>query len=160
MLHNGMEFGQEADLPEGGDTRVMSRPLEWSLAGDEIGRTLHTLYRRLADIRLAHPALRTGTFRPRGYDERTGAFDGDGYGVDTGRGLAVYARQGARPVGGGLENLVVALNFSGVGHQVALPFPHEGKWRELLDGGPVEVTGPTAEVFVPSHWGRIFVDTT
>ncbi|MDP9794302.1 glycosidase [Catenuloplanes nepalensis] len=160
LIRNGEEFGQQFHLPRTGDGRVVPRPLDWSLADDAIGRSLRALHRRLADLRAAHPALRRGAFRPFPYDLRADAFDENGQGVHTARGLVVFARTGARPPGSPLagdEHVVVALNFSGSAQRLTLRFPHDGSWEELLDDADVKVTDFRAGVTVPSHWARVFV---
>jgi pullulanase len=153
LLRNGQEFGQDFFLPRDDPGRVVPRPVDWSLRDDEIGQRMLALYRRLAEIRTSHPALRHGEFWPSQYDWSWDGFAPDGYGVDTDLGLAVFARHN------GAETVVVALNFAGVDRDAKVPFPHHGPWRELLNDAGVEVTADRMLIRVPSHWARIFVDT-
>jgi pullulanase len=153
LLRNGQEFGQDIFIPETGDDRVAPRPLDWSLRDDEIGQRLLDLYRRLAQIRISHPALRHGEFWPSQYDWSWDGFAPDGYGVDTDLGLALFARRNSA------ETVVVALNFSGADRDAKVPFPHHGTWRELLNGADVEADSERMPVRIPSHWARIYADT-
>jgi hypothetical protein len=65
-------------------------------------------------------------------------------------------------VPGGVENVVVVLNFSETQQVVNVPFPVQGRWTDRLAGfaggpdGAVDVAGPSAPVPVGSHFGRIF----
>jgi hypothetical protein len=61
--------------------------------------------------------------------------DGDGFGVDTARGVVVYHRWGPG-ADGVLERFYVALNFSGQPQTVTLSFAENGTWEDLLNGGP------------------------
>lgn len=126
LLRNGAEFGDDQHLPWEGASRVIARPLDWSLADDRIGRRLRALYWRLIEIRRAHPALRGPHFHPRFYDERWIRFGRDGFGVDTSRGLAVYHRWGDDGEGR-LERFIIALNFSASDHTVDPPFSVDGR---------------------------------
>ena len=63
---------------------------------------------------------------------------------------------------GGVENVVVVLNFSDTQQIVEVPFPVPAHWTDRLagfSGGPdwsVDVAGSAAPVPVGSHFGRIF----
>lgn len=156
LIHNGAEFGEDYYLPGQGAGRVETRPLRWERSADGIGRRLQELYRRLAGIRAAHPALRGPNFYPRDYDERWERFNSAGYGVDTARGLAIYHRWGDDGTGH-VEHLIIALNFSGSDQFVDVPFSMNGTWEDLLTGEVVDVRNYVIAAHrVPSHWGRIF----
>jgi pullulanase len=158
MIHNGQEFGDDWWLPESGDGRVVARPVNWRLAEDAVGQLLIRLYRRLAQIRREHPALRTHEFYPRGYDQRHTRFNPEGYGVDTDRGLAVYHRWGMAE-DGAVERATIALNFSAVDQWIDVPLAVNGTWHELLDDVRYDVSEfRLAGHRVPSHWGHIFVN--
>jgi pullulanase len=157
MLHNGQEFGDDWWLPESGEGRVVSRPVNWPLAADGVGESLIGLYRRLAEIRRAHPALRTHNFYPRGYDARHTSFNPEGYGVDTDRGLAIYHRWGTGD-DRSVERVTIALNFSASDQWVDVPLAVNGMWDEVIDGGRYEVRDwRVAGHRLPSHWGHVFV---
>ncbi|HEX9942696.1 MAG TPA: alpha-amylase family glycosyl hydrolase [Thermoanaerobaculia bacterium] len=151
MLHNGQEFGEQYQLPEQGPGRVTPRPLHWDHADDGIGTSLLGLYKKLIAIRKAHPALRTANFYPEPYDERWIAFNAQGYGVDTNRGIAIYHRWD------GLERFIVVLNFSASLQRVDIPFSGNGDWQDLLNGGTARVEGYwLRDQTLDSHWGRIY----
>ncbi|WP_285622958.1 alpha-amylase family glycosyl hydrolase [Kineosporia sp. NBRC 101677] len=162
LVHNGQEFGEEHYLPENDhDTgrRVTPRPLRWKIAGDRIGRSLTALHGALARIRTRHPALRSEFMYPRFWPEADTGPRPEGIGVDTNARTAVFHRW----AGGALvENIVVVLNFADVDQVVTTPFPLDGTWVDLLAGEidpdrpwSVEVSGFTAAVPTPSHWGRV-----
>jgi pullulanase len=156
LLRNGAEFGDDQYEPDAGDDRVVPRPLRWDLADDGVGRSLRDLYRRLIDMRAAHPALRGPNFHPRAYDERWDRFDADGFGVDSSRGLVVYHRWGDDGHGR-LERCIVALNFSAGDQLVDLPFSVNGTWEDLLTGEVVDVHDWMLRGHrVPSHYGRVY----
>ncbi|GGN76818.1 hypothetical protein GCM10010112_49330 [Actinoplanes lobatus] len=152
LLRNGEEFGQQFAVP-GFDhpDRQLPRPVDWSLADDEIGHRLIGLHRRLAQIRRENPVLRTGRFKPFPY-VRSEVPDPEGLGVHTARGLVVYALTGDR-------HAIVALNFAGTDRETTVAFPHQGTWEELLDDADLKVLGQRATFTVPGNWARIFVCT-
>lgn len=149
MIHNGQEFGEQYWMPEDGPGRVEPRPLRWDRADNVAGLALGDLYRRLIEIRKAHPSLRTTNFYPDGPPD-------EGYGVDPERGLVVFHRWGEGN-GGKLERFIVVLNFSPFPHRVDVPFTLEGRWDDLLNGHSVEVEDfRLRHHLVPSHWGEIW----
>jgi pullulanase len=157
LVHNGQEFGDQYWFPEDGDGRVLPRPVQWQFSDDDAGRRLRRLYQRLIAIRMEHPALRTLNFHPDPYDERITNFDRDGFGVSEERALAVFHRWGPAPAGG-VEKVIVVLNFSDDDQQLDVPFSDNGQWEELLEGWSVTIDGwrlPNHRV--GSHWGRVFV---
>jgi 1,4-alpha-glucan branching enzyme len=156
LIRNGSEFAEDYYIPDEGPDRVVPRPLHWEFADDQIGIRLQELYRRLIEIRSAHPALRGPNFYPRDYDERWDHFNPLGYGVDTARGLAVYHRWG-NDNAGQVERFIIALNFSNSDQYVDLPFSVNGPWEDLLTGEVIDVQNYIAAAHqVPSHWGKVF----
>lgn len=162
LVPNGQEFGEEHRLPEddqGSGRRVSARPLHWKQRTDRIGAPTLALHTRLARLREQHPAMRSALMYPHEWQPWQTRFNPVGVGVDVERQLVIHHRWA--PVAGGVENLVVVLNFSEADQQVEVPFPTSGRWDDLLagfDGGPgysVGVAGPRAMVDVGSHWGRI-----
>jgi hypothetical protein len=163
LIRNGDEFGEETVIPENDENtgrRVTGRPLRWKLRGDPIGTALTALYGRLGWLRGNLPALRSPSMYPHIWEVWQTRFNPVGVGVDVDRQLVVYHRWA--PVPGGVDNVVVALNFSDTEQLVDIPFPVHGRWTDRLSGfsgGPdwaVDVTGSTAPVPVGSHFGRIF----
>jgi pullulanase len=160
MLHHGQEWGQFEALPDSNPGRTDTpRPLHWEQLDDDIGQRLYSLYRRLAQIRAARPALRTGGFYPWPYFDGETSLDEHGYGVDSARGVVIYHRWGPAGSGGGTERIVVALNFSDTEQKVDVPFPTNGTWTDLLSPDPVAVTDWHQELTLTSHWGRILTDS-
>ena len=161
MLHNGQEWGQIEWFPEMGDEekkfpgvpRVKSRPLTWTQSDDEIGKALRDKYKFLADLRAAHPGLRSPGFFPADWQSAT--LDGEGFGIDEARQLAVYHRFG--PDGAGqTEYFYVALNFSQNDAVSSLSFPCNGTWSDLLSADQIQVTTNSYQVTVPKNWGRVY----
>jgi len=162
LVPNGQEFGEEHYLPEddaGTGRRPVGRPLRWKFRHDPIGQTLGALHGRLAALRHAHPALRSPNMWPPEQAGWQQQFNPAGAGVDVGRQVAVYHRWA--PVPGGVDNVVVVLNFADTDHVLDVPFPVPGRWTDelssFLGGNPdvVDVTGPTASVPVGAHWARV-----
>ena len=86
-------------------------------------------------------------------------FNPVGVGVDVEHQLVVYHRW--TPVPGGVDNVVVVLNFSDSQQVADVPFPATGRWTDRLAGFVggqtwlIDVTDSTAPVMVESHFGRI-----
>ena len=86
-------------------------------------------------------------------------FNSVGVGLDVERQLVIYHRWASVP--GGVENVVVVLNFSDTQQVVNVPLPVQGRRTDRLAGfagGPdwaVDVGGSTAPVPLGSHFGRI-----
>ena len=163
LIRNGDEFGEETVIPEddkGTGRRVTGRPLRWKLRGDPIGTTLTALYGGLARLRRDLPALRSPQMYPAEWAPGQTRFDPVGVGVDVDRQLVIYHRWATQP--GGVDNVVVVLNFSDAQQVVEVPFPVQGRWTDRLAGfagGPdwsVDVTGSDRAVPVGSHFGRVF----
>lgn len=154
MIHNGQEFGEDYFLPDGGPGRVQPRPLRWAErgpeSGDLIGARLFDLYRRLIEIRKAHPALRSANFFPYPFNHP------DGYGVFPDMGVVVFHRYG-EGAGGGVERFIVAINYSDWDQWIDLPFSVNGAWEDLLNGETAIVSGwRLSGQRIPSNWGRIY----
>ncbi len=164
MINNGQEFGRSEYMPEPGQDgnlppdqkRVWPRPLHWDQAEDAIGHLVRDKYALLARIRREHPALRTFNFYPDYYDEQWAHFNSEGYGVDVDKQVVIYHRWG--PAGDGKqERFIIALNFSGSDQHVAVPFPANGAWQDLLNGGQVQVNNYRLDNFqLGSNWGCVF----
>ena len=155
MIHNGQEFANDAWMPEEGDGRVLARPLPWAQADDAIGTAVRALIGRLAELRRNHPALRSKNFFPSGYDESRSGFGGDGFGVDTGKQVAIFHKWAA--AGGNTERVIVAINFSESEQSVDVPFSVDGAWTDLLTGTRYDVNGFWLRGHgVPSNWARVF----
>jgi hypothetical protein len=162
LIRNGDELGEETVIPEndeGTGRRVTGRPLRWKLRGDRIGQALTALYGRLAGLRRDLPALRSSSMYPYRWETWQTRFNPVGVGVDVERQLVIYHRWA--PTAGGVENVVVVLNFADTQQVVNVPFPVQGRWLDRLAGfagGPdwaIDVAGSTAPVPVESHFGRI-----
>lgn len=162
MVHNGQEFGEDHWLPENDENtgrRVSPRPLRWKRANDAFGRRLLPLYGRMAEIRNTYSALRTGAFEPCCWEEWQTQFNPSGVGVDTAKQVAVYRRSG-RGENGRLQDFVIVLNFSDSDQHVAVRFPEDGVWIDMLSDyrgswQPV-VEGNVLELNVGSNWGHVF----
>jgi 1,4-alpha-glucan branching enzyme len=156
MIHNGQEFGNQYWFPEDGEGRVMPRPVRWADAGDATGQRLIELYRKLIQIRLRHPALRSLNFYPEPYDVQQRSLNPQGYGVDEGKDVAIFHRWGTDDQGR-LERFIIVLNGSAFDQQVDIPFSENGEWKDLLNDTQASVTeywlrGQT----IGSHWARVY----
>ncbi len=154
MIHNGQEFGEDYWLPDEGPDRVKPRPLRWAErgpeSGDFAGGRLLELYRRLIEIRKAHPGLRSGNFFPYPFNHP------DGYGVFPDKGVVVFHRWG-QGAAGALERFIVVINYSDSDQWIDVPFSVNGVWEDLLNQERETVTGwhlPGRRI--PSNWGRIY----
>jgi pullulanase len=156
LLRNGQEFGEDDYVPDGGDNRVVPRPLHWELLQDGTGQWLYKLHQQLIALRKECPSLRSGNFYPGDYDERWGHFNDQGYGVDVDRGLVIYHRWW-QEAGGAYERFIVVLNFSGSDQWADVPFSVNGAWTDRLNGDVLQVQNYRApNLRIPSHWGRLF----
>jgi pullulanase len=155
MIHNGQEFANDAWMPEQGSGRVIPRPLPWQQADDTIGTALRAFIARLTALRRDHPALRSRQFFPSAYDEPRATFDGDGFGVDAQKQVAIFHKWAQQ--GGNTERLIVVVNFSEGEQVVDVPFSVDGAWTDLLTGTRYDVSGFWLRGHtVPSNWGRVF----
>lgn len=162
MIQNGQEFGEDHWIPEDDQNtgrRVTSRPLRWKMLNDKIGQELLKLHKRMGEIRMQYPGLRSTNFYPQPREEWQTQFNPAGYGVDTGRQLAIYHRWG-NDENGRLQKFVIVLNFSDSEQTATIPFPENGDWTDLLseykgNWKPV-VSGFALTIKVGSHWGHVF----
>ncbi|MEM7798868.1 MAG: alpha-amylase family glycosyl hydrolase [Chloroflexota bacterium] len=155
LIHNGQEFGQDEYLPSDGDGRVIPRPLRWdgdsALGGSAVGSTLFNLYKRLIEIRTAHPALRSPNVFP--FIEN----HPDGYGIIPDKGIVLFHRWG-NLADGSLERFIIVINYADFDQTIDIPFSTNGRWRELLSESEVEVSGfKRFEETINSNWGKIYV---
>ena len=157
LIHSGTEFGQDFWIPEDDRNtgrRIRFRPLQWEMASDTIGSSLFNLHKRLIALRNAYPALRSDNFYPA---SATGSqLSPDGFGVDIGKGIAVYHRWG-NGNDNSLQRLIIVLNFSDLDQVTDLQFPANGTWTDLLSNqqvgvGNYRLTGQQ----ISSNWGRIY----
>jgi 1,4-alpha-glucan branching enzyme len=163
MVNNGQEFGRSEYLPEddsplpASQRRVQPRPLRWAQQGDALGGLISSKYAFLADLRAAHPALRTANFYPDFYNESWTHFSPDGYGLNVDKNVLIYHRWG--PGGDGrLERFIVVVNFSAADQWVDVPFPAGGPWQDLLNNNQVQVNDFWLRNFrVSSNWGCLFL---
>ncbi len=155
LIYNGQEFGQDNDMPEEGEGRVVPRPLKWDYLDDETGRKVFDIYKKLIDIRKGHPGLHSSNFHPRGWQDGWALPDGDGYGIYRNRNVAVYHRWGEDETGRA-ELFYVVLNFSGMDQGVTFTVPDDGPWQELLSGNPATGVNRKLSVEVGSNWGAIY----
>lgn len=156
MIHNGQEFGDDYWLPGEGSGRVVPRPLHWQQygpdSGDFVGGRLFSLYQRLIAMRKEHPALRSvdsSNFAPW-----PGNFDG--YGAFPETDIVVYQRRG-RTTDGRDESFVIIVSWSDFDHWITIPFPTNGRWDDLLNGGSVIVNNQQLlSQRISSNWGRVY----
>ncbi|MGF1524846.1 MAG: hypothetical protein ACFBSF_21175 [Leptolyngbyaceae cyanobacterium] len=165
MIQNGQEFAEDHWLPEGdifvgkekAGRRVHPRPLRWDFANDVVGRALRGIYKKLNQIREDHPGLRSDNVYPRNWPDGQSTLNAEGYGVDRDRGLVIYHRYGDDSTGN-LQRFIVVLNFSQRDASVSVPFSTNGRWKDLLSGDIVDVTGYRANILAASNWGRIYLE--
>jgi glycosidase len=156
LLRNGQEFGEDDYVPDGGDNRVVPRPLHWELLQDQTGQWLFKLHQQLIALRKECPSLSGGNFYPGDYDEQWGHFNDQGYGVDVDKGVVIYHRWW-QAADGTFERFIVVLNFSDNDQWVDVPFSVKGAWTDRLSGDLLQVQGYRASnVRIPSHWGKLF----
>lgn len=162
LVPNGQELGEEHAIPQVDHAtrrRIMSRPVRWTLAGDDVGQTLRDLHRRLGRLRQDRPALRSARMEPGSWGVDQTGLDADGLGLDADRQVVVFRRltdpdDPARLV-------TVLLNFSDQERQVRVRLPVEGTWTDLLSGfrggadRQVDAVDGFATVTVGSHWGAV-----
>jgi maltooligosyltrehalose trehalohydrolase len=150
MLWQGQEFAQNYVLPDSGDARIrFRRDVNWEYFYDDDGVALVRLYRVLAALRQASPALRSR----ESFYYNTFSRTADG--------VVVYRRQSANPP----QIAMVFLNFSDQPQSITMPFPEPGTYREMLDqdsrSTPFDLTVSNSEelmqIAVPSHYGAVFI---
>lgn len=162
LCHNGQEMANDYYMPESGDDRVIPRPVLWwtdltnpSLQDvKQAACSTRDLYKLLAGIRRAHPALTSRNFYPRDWQDGWRRFNPDGYGADCERALVVYHRF----TDDLSERVIVVLNFAEYEQAVDVPLSAPGIWEDLLTGQKY-VVDPSCKLrghLVPSNWGRVF----
>ena len=157
MIQNGQEFAEDywiMENDEGSGRRVQPRPLRWKYPYDNFGSNLLRLYRRLIEIRLNYPGLRSNNFYPDWQEWQT-QFNLEGYGIDVNTGIAIYHRWGNSSTGT-LQRFIIVLNFSNDKHWVTIPFPKNGVWEELISGWKPNIQNNYFSFEVGSNWGHIF----
>ena len=164
LIANGQEFASDHWIMEddkGTSRRVVPRALHWGYPNDAIGAALSAIYRRLITLRRAHPCLRSDDIYPSGWPESQGTFNEQGYGVDSARQLLIFHRWGAAAAGG-LDRIIVALNFSDRAQQVDIPFPVDGVWVDQLSAPAISATVSgfwLRQWTIPSYWGFVFLNS-
>ncbi len=132
-IYYGSEWGLTGRRKPGDDSPV--RPALALAAGPTVGGepALAAAIARLAGTRSGSAALRRGAYRQ----------------------LRVAAEQLAfvREIDG--ESVVVLLNSSDRAVEVAVPAPHDGEWRDLLNGGGAVAAGGEIRTEVLAGWGRV-----
>ncbi len=155
LIYNGQEFGQSNDMPESGEGRVVSRPVEWNIADITPGPDIQALYQTLISIRKKYPALSSPNFYPRNWDESQQSRDADGFGIDRGKNVVVYHRW-EEDDHQRVERFYIVLNFSQDHQHVDFAIPIRGPWKDLLSEDMVNDVNGRLQVEVGSNWGRIF----
>ncbi|MBF0554141.1 MAG: alpha amylase C-terminal domain-containing protein [Nitrospirae bacterium] len=164
MILNGQEFAEDAWVMEddkGSGRRVIPRPLRWELSGDNIGKPLSDLYKKLIGLRLAFDTLRSDDFYPDWADWMRKP-NQEGYGMDADNQIVIFRRMGNLNGEVGrfaeVERFVVVLNFSQDRKTVSVPFDVNGRWKDLLvdPNWEFDVSGFHKNVTVNSNWGYIF----
>ena len=150
LIWQGQEFGEYYGLPDSGNLRVLgARPLHWDLFYEPGGRALVGLYRTLASLRHAYPALRS---RKHIFYEGESRLE---------RGLVAYRRD---PDGFG-SKVMVLINFGGDGSaSLEIPFL-AGRWTEQINSLEPSQTSQSFDlssdsvlnINIPSYYGKIFV---
>ncbi len=158
MIHNGQEILEDGWLSEDGcghPLRGDQRPLRWGFKDDGTGGALREIYARLIALRRRFGGLRSDTFYPpwEGWMER---LNFEGYGLDAGRGFAIYHRWGVG-VTGRVERFIVVLNFSQREQVIDVPFPDNGTWVDVLNGSTVIVLNYWLRgAEVGANWGHVY----
>lgn len=155
MIYNGQEFGQDNDMPESGEGRVVPRPINWSLKDSGAGPTIFSRYQQMMDIRKRHPGVRSSNFYPRDWDERQTQLNPQGFGIDRARNLVVYHRWGDDG-NNHLERFYIVLNFSQQVQHVSFEVPDPGPWKDLIGGGTLTGQDGRLHVDIGSNWGAVY----
>jgi 1,4-alpha-glucan branching enzyme len=157
MLWQGQEFAESWTLPPSGSARIaFRRNVHWEYFYDTPGQTLVGLYRRLGALRREHRSLRS---RESYYYYAQS---------DVSAQTIAYHRRAA-PSGSRPEEIaMIFLNFSDRDCRIAVPFPAQGRYREMLDDAfrlstgthldiEVSAAGESHDVLVPSNYGQVFM---
>ena len=114
MVFHGQEWGEDAPTE-----RRLNR-IDWARAASELHEPVLVHTRRMCRLRRARPSLRGPHYAVAVLDEGR-------------RILAFHRRQGQA------DQAVVAVNFSGERHELAIPFPQPGPWHEAFSEEIVHV---------------------
>jgi pullulanase/glycogen debranching enzyme len=158
MIQNGQEFAEDywiMEDDEGSSRRVQPRPLRWKYPYDKFGRELLWRYKKLIEIRLKYPGLRSNNFYPENWEEWQTKFNPQGYGVDVDSGIVIYHRWGDNDRGI-LQKFIIVLNFSSENRSVSVPFPDNGVWEDLISNWKPTVSNYRLNFEVGSNWGHVF----
>lgn len=158
LIYNGQEYGQDNDMPDEGEGRVIPRPLDWNWLRSGDGQRVFDLYQQMMQIRQDHPGLRSPHFYPSGWQDGWTLMNPQGFGIDRGRNVVVYHRWGDDKGDGTgrLERFYVVLNFSQQTQRLSFEVPDAGPWRDLIGGGNAPFAGGRLQVEVGSNWGAIY----
>ena len=99
--------------------------------------------------------LASPNFHPRAWDESNNQPDSDGFGINKAQQTVAYHRWGFAD-DGRLEKFYVVLNFSSWPQPVAISFPEDNGWVDLLSGWQPPVQNNWLHFQVGSNWGHIF----
>ena len=159
MIQNGQEFAEDYWLMEddqGSSRRVKPRPLHWDYPGDKIGAQVLALYRKLIELRKAHPGLRSDNIYPDNWETWQTKFNPVGYGIDVDKQVLIFHRWGNGTTGR-VERFIIVLNFSAQPQTVDVPFSANGSWQDLLNNQTTEVNDfRLADQAIEPYWGRIY----
>jgi 1,4-alpha-glucan branching enzyme len=159
MIQNGQEFAEDYWLMEddqGSSRRVKPRPLHWDYPGDKIGAQVLALYRKLIELRKAHPGLRSDNIYPDNWETWQTKFNPVGYGIDVDKQVLIFHRWG-NDTTGRVERFIIVLNFSAQLQTVDVPFSMNGSWQDLLNNQTTEVNDfRLADQVIEPYWGRIY----
>ncbi len=129
-------YGDEVAM-EGGRDPDCRRPFPWSWQKDSTRSAMHAWYTKLANLRLAHPALRTGTFHTLATDGKAYAFER----TDGKETFVVLLNAGRSPA-------TVPLDCARWGGKVSA--------SDALEGGSPQAWSGTASIQLPGSSGRIY----
>lgn len=153
LIYNGQEWGRDAWMPESGNGRVVPRPLDWNNATDAQGSAITWLFRKLIEIRHAHPSLRTSNFYPESYEP---FFNSAGYGANIEKDVVIFHRWG-NDGSTGTDKFIVVCNFSSYDQFVDIPFSSNGEWHDLLNNRSDVINDYHLwNQRINSNWGRIY----
>ena len=119
MLFHGQEWGENSAKNE------QENKIHWAKLETEGGRGLHAFTRRMCQLVHEHSALRSAGF----------AVDA----VDNDAKTLVYHRWNQEG-----DELLVALNLRGEQQTLRIPFPSEGRWKEIFTDRMLETDGETS----------------
>ena len=89
--------------------------------GDKIGAQVLALYRKLIELRKAHPGLRSDNIYPDNWETWQTKFNPVGYGIDVDKQVLIFHRWG-NDTTGRVERFIIVLNFSAQFKRWMYPF--------------------------------------